>query len=157
MQNESCFALLNEFFQTHFVKDCLPRQASAHELCDFIIKLTTCFGSTTIIIDGLDEISENRSDTTELLRSLSDRSKSIKILLSSRPEVDIGYHLQDFVPISIAARSSDLRLYVASEIEHRTKRNKLRIRDPNLIEHIMKTLVEGAEGMYVAISLTLLN
>ncbi|TVY14282.1 putative ankyrin repeat protein [Lachnellula arida] len=44
--------------------------------------------------------------------------------------------------------SSDLRLYVGSEIVRRTREKKLNIRDSSLKEHITKTLIEGADGMF---------
>jgi hypothetical protein len=100
-----------------------------------------------IVVDGLDEISEDRASITRLLQSLKVSSTTIKTLFASRPEVDIRDELEDAMQISIAARSSDLRLYVAAEIEKRTKERRLRIRDPDLKEHIMKTLVDGADGM----------
>jgi len=102
-----------------------------------------------VVVDGLDEISEDRADVTRMLRSLNDSSNSVKTLFASRPEIDIGYALEDCENISIAARSSDLRLYVGSEIEKRTKERKLNIRDMDLKAHIVQTLVEGADGMYV--------
>jgi hypothetical protein len=102
-----------------------------------------------VVVDGLDEIVNNRADITRLLRSLNTATGSIKTLAASRPEVDIGYELEDFVQVSIAAMSTDLRLYVASEIERRTRERKLRIKDPSLKDHIMKALVDGADGMYV--------
>jgi hypothetical protein len=46
--------------------------------------------------------------------------------------------------------SSDLRLYVASEIKRRTRERKLRIQDASLKDHIINTLMEGADGMYVS-------
>jgi hypothetical protein len=45
------------------------------------------------------------------------------------------------------ARSSDLELYVASEIETRTRKKELNIKDPDLKEEIMKRLIHGADGM----------
>jgi hypothetical protein len=45
----------------------------------------------------------------------------------------------------IAAMSSDLRLYMALEIDR--LKHKLRIKDPSLTEHIMKKLVDGTDGM----------
>jgi len=102
-----------------------------------------------IVVDGLDEITNDRAGVTRLLRSLNTVGGHIKTLFASRPEVDIGYELEKFVQVSIAAMSSDLRLYVASEIERRTKERTLRIRDPNLKDHIMTTLVDGADGMCV--------
>lgn len=102
-----------------------------------------------IIVDGLDEITNHRADVTRLLRSVNTEGGHIKTLFASRPEIDISYELEDFVQISIAAMSSDLKLYVASEIERRTRERKLRIRDLSLKDHIMTTLVNEADGMYV--------
>lgn len=103
-----------------------------------------------IVVDGLNEIVNNRADITKLLQSLNTATGSIKTLFASRPEIDIGYQLEDFVQVSIAAMSSDLRLYVASEIERRTRERKLRIQDPSLKGHIMRALIDGADGMYVS-------
>jgi hypothetical protein len=102
-----------------------------------------------VVVDGLDEITNHRADVTKLLRSLNTEEGQIKTLFASRADFDIGYELEDFVQLSIAAMSSDLRLYVASEIERRTRQRKLRMRDPNLKDYIMTTLVDGAEGMCV--------
>lgn len=45
------------------------------------------------------------------------------------------------------AHSSDLALYVASEIEKRIRKRQLSIKDSDLKETIMNRLVNGAEGM----------
>ena len=102
----------------------------------------------------MDEITNNRADVTRLLRSLNTEGGNIKTLFASRPEVDIGYELEDFVQLSIAAKSTDIRLYVASEIERRTREKRWRIRDPSLKDHIMTTLVDEADGMYLPIYCT---
>lgn len=100
-----------------------------------------------IVVDGLDEITQDRAVVTRDLSNLSSEGDKIKTLFASRPEVDIGYELGNFVQVSIAAMSSDLRLYVASEIERRTRERNLRIQDSTLKDYIMKALVEGADGM----------
>jgi hypothetical protein len=64
-----------------------------------------------IVVDGLHEIIENRSGVTRALQSLNSTDGSIKTLFSSRLEVDIGYELEMFKQVSIAAKSSDLRLF----------------------------------------------
>ena len=131
------------------MSDGTKRAHTPEELCQLIRKLSEYFETAMIVVDGLDEITNDRAGVTRLLRSLNTVGGHIKTLFASRPEVDIGYELEDFVQVSIAAMSSDLRLYVASEIERRTKERKLRIRDPNLKDHIMTALVDGADGMCV--------
>lgn len=92
---------------------------------------------------------ENSGQTvTRHLESLNQAPGTIKTLLASRNEVDIRNVLTDYASISITARSSDLRLYVHSEIQTRKNSKKLDIRDPKLEDHIVKVLTEGADGMF---------
>jgi hypothetical protein len=101
-----------------------------------------------IIIDALDECGNDRSKVVELLASLNTDNFNIKTLFTSRLETDIELYLESYEKISIAATSSDLKLYVASEIESRSRKKLLRTRDPDLKKEIMDRLVEGAEGMF---------
>lgn len=123
------------------------RTPTQEELCDLIMKTSTHFQCTMIVVDGLDEISKDRADISRRLQSLNNISDSVKILFASRPEIETDHALEDCERVSIAAMSSDLCLYVGSEIERRTRERKLNIKDSSLKEHIMKTLVEGADGM----------
>jgi hypothetical protein len=110
--------------------------------------MTTCFENALIIVDALDECVKDRSHVVDLLQSLNKSSDSnIKTLFTSRREVDIEDQLSEYKQVSIAARSSDLRLYVACEIELRIRKKMLRLRDAKLKEHIMERLIEGADGM----------
>jgi ankyrin repeat protein len=149
LQDERGFGQLTEFCRNHTMSDDTRRAHTPEELCQLIRKLSEYFETAMIVVDGLDEITNDRAGVTRLLRSLNTVGGNIKTLFASRPEIDIGYQLEEFFQVSIAAMSSDLRLYVASEIERRTKERKLRIRDPNLKDHIMTTLVDGADGMCV--------
>lgn len=129
------------------MRDGSTRNPTSKELCGLIRNLSKHFHTTIIVVDGLDEITHSRAEVTRDLSSLNSKGGKIKTLFASRPEVDLGYELEDFVQVSIAAMSSDLRLYVASEIERRTRERRLRIHDPTLKDHIMETLVDGADGM----------
>lgn len=51
----------------------------------------------------------------------------MKTLFLSRDEIDFREFLKDHTPVAIAARSSDLRLYVGAEIKVR-----IRIKDQRL-------------------------
>lgn len=145
-QDEHCFA---EYTQKHSNNDATLRNHTLKELCDLIRETSTYFKTTMIIVDGLDEIDNDRVKVINLLKSLNAPYSSIKTLFVSRYEVDIKYELQDYIRIGVAATSVDLKLYIASEIERRTRQKKLRFKDPSLKEHILKTLVASAGGMYV--------
>ncbi|KAL8669455.1 MAG: hypothetical protein Q9168_005951 [Polycauliona sp. 1 TL-2023] len=120
------------------------------KLRDLVSDIASSFGSASIVVDGLDECGVNAAEVTELLASLNskDTNSNIRTLFLSRNEVEIRDHLEDYTEIAIAARSSDLRLYVGAELEARTRNRKLRIKDQSLKEYIMERLVDGAEGMH---------
>ena len=98
-------------------------------------------------MDGLDECTVRRPCVVELLSSLNDSSNGVKTLFASRDELDIRTKLGTFSNISIAARNSDLRLYVAAELQKRIETKQLHLRNLSLKEHIMDKLVEKAQGM----------
>ena len=92
------------------------------------------------------------ADVVQSLASLATNSGSnIRALFLSRDEYDIREMLQqEFGHVKIAAHREDLELYVAAEIESRQRkvgREQLRIRSSGLKDHIIKSLVEGADGM----------
>lgn len=124
-----------------------PRLPKLEKLLELLHAVVRPFSVAAVIIDGIDEISSNRLDATELLRCINQPHCSIRTLFASRCEIDIEECLADYERVSIAARSTDLELYVASEIEIRTKRKQLNIKDPDLKAQIMKRLINGADGM----------
>ena len=157
MQDKRCFAKLTKFTQEHSNNDGTLRNYTPKELCDLIREISTYFQTTMIVVDGLDEITnDHRAEVLSLLTSLNTPKGSIKTLFASRKEIDIAIELQDYVQMFFAARSSDLRLYIACEIERSTIQKELRIRDPSLKYQIMQTFVDGAEGMYGQVHTSLL-
>ncbi|KAF7950301.1 hypothetical protein EAE96_007589 [Botrytis aclada] len=148
LQHEHAFTQLEAFCEKHHMTENTQGSATTDDFCEFIVELSRNFSTTSIVVDGLDEIAEDRAEVTTLLRSLNKPSGTIKTLLASRNEVDIRNVLEDYPCVTIAAKSGDLRLYVHSEIEKRTKLGKLHIGDHNLKDHIVKVLTEGADGMF---------
>jgi hypothetical protein len=147
VQHEGCFKRIGEFYEKWNAFQIPSGENILKYLCTLIGDLSRMFSSVMIIIDGLDEVSTDRSGVAHLLQSLNTPSNHIKTLFASRKEVDLEHPLRDYRQLSISAMSSDLRLYVASEIAKRTNDKRLRIRSPDLKEHIMRTLVEKADGM----------
>ena len=70
-------------------------------------------------------------------------------MIFSRKEAEMEPLLESYTEVSIAAESEDLRLFVPAQIEARTRLRKLRIKDPNVKDEIIETLVNGADGMLV--------
>ena len=149
-QDQESFAKLREFYEIHNPEHQLDFKYDSEALVDLLKAVSLSFDSAMIIIDGLDECGANTPDVVEALVNLNeDEDTTIKTIFLSRDEIEIRERLERYTKISIAASSSDLRIYVGAEIEIRTRKKKLRIKDQSLKEHILERLVEGAEGMYV--------
>jgi hypothetical protein len=118
------------------------------DLCLLIQSLSTFFDKVMIIVDALDECRSNRSKVIELLANINVDGYNIKTLFTLRLEIDIELRLHNYKKISIAATSSNLKLYVALEIKRRLRKRSLRTQDPELKTEIMDRLVEGAKGMF---------
>ncbi|OQU95360.1 Ankyrin repeat-containing protein [Cladophialophora immunda] len=150
-QDSRSFDKLKAFVHAHtHDKDLQTFITNEEELYNLVIAMAENFETTMIIVDGLDECEDVRR-TTRCLTLLSEGSARIKTFLSSRKIVDVEDFMSDYKRISIAARSSDLRLYVAAEMENRMKPSnvrRLRIKDPSLKGEIMDKLINGADGMF---------
>jgi hypothetical protein len=147
LQNEAAFEQLASFYESHSQPLGSYRSPNPESLLRTLHEIADLFSLTTILIDGLDEITRNRFDAVYLLRRIQQEPRRIRTLFASRRESDIEECLDEFEQVSIVARSSDLELYVASEIETRTRKKELNIKDPSLKEKIMKRLIHGADGM----------
>ncbi|KAL9119191.1 MAG: hypothetical protein Q9187_004254, partial [Circinaria calcarea] len=148
-RDETAFSKLECFYNRYNVDVRTSTLPALEELRDLISALAECFDNALVVVDGLDECSGDRSIVVGLLTSLMDVPRTnIKCIFASRDEYDIGICLKDYVKVSIAAKGTDLKLYVLAEIEKRTKSGRLSIRRPALKEEIMAKLVEKADGMF---------
>jgi hypothetical protein len=117
-----------------------------------VSQLASTFQDLSVIVDGLDECGSRTSDVINSLTPICfNAGSNIRSLFLSRDEYEIRELLQEqYTIVAISAHKEDLELYVAAQIESRQRklgRDQLRIRSPELKGHIIKTLVERAEGM----------
>lgn len=113
--------------------------------------LLQSFGKTYLMIDALDECSEQDA-MFDLIRQIStadQHSGKTSVLITSRRERDIEITLQKIVTDSICIQSklieADIRLHVRSRLKHDPK---LKRHSDSLKEEIEEALVNGAHGMY---------
>ena len=147
-QDEQSYEALQAFYHAHNPEGKMSLSYVAEDVRILLQEMVTYFDNVTIIVDALDECGEEAPSLIEQLTLLNDESNNVKILYLSRDEQDIRDRLGEYSQISVAANSSDLRLYVAAEIELRIRSKRLRIKENTLKELIMKRLVEGAEEMF---------
>ncbi len=118
-----------------------------------MIQLASQRTLTTIVVDALDEC--DLSSRAELLESLTqvveESADLIKILISSRNDRAITYHLEGFPNITINANDnhSDIARFVEHEVDTMIKNKKLlwgKV-STELRKLIKETLCERADGM----------
>ncbi|KAG4441778.1 hypothetical protein IFR05_002769 [Cadophora sp. M221] len=149
--SEDAFEELESFYRECNEKSKHPVLPTCEQLGELLSRISRCFECVMIVIDGLDESSDpqERSYTLNLLSNLSTpENGAIKVVYTSRDEIDIRRNFESFEGMSIAARSNDLELYVAAVIELRIKNKSLRLRDPALKEIIINGIVSKANGMF---------
>lgn len=149
--SDDAFDELEAFYSSYNTKGKEPSLPSDNDLEKLLKSLSRHFECVMIIVDGLDEcaIPEQRSALLQTLSSLNaPEHGNIKVVFTSRDEIDIRRQFAHFESnISIAARSNDLELYVAANIENRIKNRSLRMKDPALKEIIINGIVSKANGM----------
>lgn len=149
VQDEQSFGKLQALYTKHNPSDRPSVGVDLEELRDLLVEMASSFDDAMIVVDALDECGTQSSFVTRLLSSLnnSGEASNIKTLFLSRDEQDIRETLEDYGQMPIAARSSDLKIFVGAEIECRIRNKDLRIKDQSLKQEIMERLVEGADGM----------
>lgn len=149
-QDEDSFAKLREFYESHNPEHQSNVIYDSEALWSLVRAVALVFDCAMIIVDGLDECGTNATLVVDSLTALNDgEDTTIKTIFLSRDEIEIRERLENYTKVSIAARSSDIRLYVGAEIDLRMRKKRLRIKDQSLKEHILERLGGGVEGMYV--------
>lgn len=148
MHDLKSLARLEDFYNRHNREGSLFAAPGAEDFRDLIIEISKMFDNAIIIVDGLDECASERSSLVELLSSLNNAdSNGVKTLFASRDDHDIRSKLQGYARVSVAARGSDLRLYVTAELQSRMDKGELVLRNSFLKEYIIERLVDKADGM----------
>ena len=146
LQDKQSYLKLHASYAKYHPPNRPPIAFDLGELRNLLLEMAANFNDVMIIVDALDECDAQTKLVTRLLSSLSD-SNNIKTFFFSRDEQEIRENLEEYNQVSIAAKSSDLRLFVKTELDLRIRKKRLRIKDISLKDNIMKRLVEDADGM----------
>jgi excinuclease UvrABC ATPase subunit len=125
---------------------------SLEESIEVIIKLTTNYLCTIIVIDALDECNDRRHKLLDALDSIVQKGSGfVKILVSSRDDKDIVLHLQELPNLYIKAsdNAGDIYRFVQTEVKQAITKKKLLAGNvsPELKQEIIKVLTTQAQGM----------
>ncbi|KAG9558105.1 hypothetical protein KCU71_g10405, partial [Aureobasidium melanogenum] len=114
-----------------------------------------------IVIDGLDECSEDRRSPILdfIVKTLRESSSTVKLFVSSRKEYDIDnrfIHLNTpAIELEPGKITPDIRSFVRHEASRLRSESQLRIRDDALFEEVVQNLVSKSDGMFLWVNLQL--
>lgn len=146
-QNKPSLAAVEKFAENcgHSTKSIIS--SNPEELLNLIFTIAQFFESVAVVVDGLDECGDSMGEVVELLSKLGRSGSNIRALYLSQDLPEIKNAFEQDPKVLIAAQPGDIRLYVLAEIERRTKRRSLRLKDPTLEAVIIETLVSRSGGM----------
>ena len=105
------------------------------------------FSKTYIFVDALDECPErNRDDFLHMLRMLEPFTR---LFITSRPHLELQTKFVNLFRIDIAASSSDIRVYLESEISTNSRMSLLTSKDVALKTQIIDTIIKKSAGMFL--------
>jgi Cdc6-like AAA superfamily ATPase len=150
IQHEKACEILEEEHRKIHPSTADVKHLKSESLVSLLKKQLCLFDFTTLIIDGLDECGDNTANVLDHLVLLAQESRlPLRLAILSRDEFIIRKRLPeiDCESISIAASSTDIRLYAASEIEQRVRSGRLLVENPSAKELILQKLIDKAQGM----------
>lgn len=136
----------------------LPRKtrASFGEISKALESAITSFDRIFIVIDALDECLEETGARSGLLECLGAFPNTPSIMLTSRPHVHVEASFIDTKELKIVANDQDIETYLRARISYTPRLTRIVKSDRNLIEIIVRTIREKAEGMYVGLDVSFL-
>ena len=148
VQNQRSYEDLQRFIEKMKQHGTLGLTLSVSNLTDLLVKMIGHYDCFYVIVDALDESPDGpRREVLSMLKDLSTKAVSARLIYTSRDEIDIQQAFTDFKPVRITANIGDLELYVASEIQTRSSAGRLNIKHSEVKEEIIDTLSHKADGM----------
>ena len=131
-----------------------PTPLDAEDCTELLLQLLGGEGEKMIAIDALDECDPaQRHIVLAALETLLKSNIGVKLLISSRDEMDIGVWFQNPISIRITERDTreDMERFAQAQVDNAVQNRRI-LRGqvhPQLRQEIIETLRERASGMYV--------
>ncbi|TGJ86553.1 hypothetical protein E0Z10_g2255 [Xylaria hypoxylon] len=112
-----------------------------------------------IFLDGVDEMDDSRELLEVLNRIVEDASNVVKVFISSRDEADVAFWLHDVTSVIITSsdNSKDISKFITRSVDAAIEKKRLLKGKvaPELKQHIISKLSNGAGSMFLWVSLHL--
>jgi hypothetical protein len=147
-QNQDAYGVLEDYYNEIQPSEGIPTSPTMWGMTDVLERMMQCFGSIYIVVDGVDECDDHAADVATALMTIAERGTNISLCILSRDEQEIRQVLgESFVHLDIRAQGTDVRLFVAAELESRIRKRQLRLSNMALKDEILRALVEENGGM----------
>ncbi|KAL8632574.1 hypothetical protein Q9189_001726 [Teloschistes chrysophthalmus] len=148
-QHKTIFQRLQSFVQERYREN--PASVPTHDelRSNFPNFVEGTFQQIILVVDAIDESPQHMCMVGDL-KTFSKNCPFIKILVSSREELDIMISFKSFprVKINQSDVAGDINSFVKAEIAARIRDRELIIRRPELQKTICDNLVDRSEGMF---------
>lgn len=121
-------------------------QSSFKEYLKLLTTEIRCFSRVYIVVDALDECSEDEGNRREFMAGLKDISSNVRLLVTSRPVGSIEEYMSNARRIEIRANDRDVTTYLAAQIERHDRLSRF-CRDLELKKAIIEGITDKANGM----------
>lgn len=145
-QSDAAFEILESYHEELHPHNRIGKLPETKRMIEIVQAMISHYDLVYLVVDGLDECGSNVVEALQSIKQLT-RGDRVNLALFSRNEPDIIEELSDCPRIEIAAHTEDLELYVLAQMESRRRLGALAVRNPELHKHIIRTLIEGANGM----------
>lgn len=106
------------------------------------------FASISIIVDALDECSEENDERRTLISELLKLTPVVRLLVTSRDIPQIRRQLQNAIHVKVKAREDDILSYIDTRIQ-RSEQLSIHVnKDRSLRDLIRRNVASKAGGMY---------
>lgn len=147
-QADEAFEVLESYHEELHPHNGIRKPPETKRMIQVVQAMIGHYKRTYLAVDGLDECGLHSAELVQSLKQLT-QGNQVNMALFSRKELEIEEELENSSSIEIAARAEDLELYVLAQMESRKRLASLAVKNPELHEHIRRTLIEGANGMSV--------
>ena len=137
---------IEQMYETHLATSTRP---TLEELLVELKLISQAFTDVYVIIDALDECSEDVGSKSSFLEAIQDLEGYFRMIVTSRTALNIVHYLRTATRLEVDARDSDIVKYVKSRMasERRLQRNVAG--HPELQATIVSTILQSTKGMFL--------
>jgi hypothetical protein len=140
---------MQAFYEDHIKNEKKPARPNLNELTARLRDEINRFSSVYLIVDALDEFTDKAGSRARLLKELRLIVPFLKLMVTSRPHINVTQQLPNVQRVELLAQDQDVRRYVEARLSDTTASEVARVVEGHALlqSKIIDTLVEKANGM----------